>query len=255
VKRWILTILLFLLVVSGGAIVNVAVAWGCIAVAVPRNTEPETHDLGGADAAWPRRVPDQWPAPYRSVSRSHPGGGHISFLGGIFESQQRDVMVVRTAATRLDELDFELLTRRVDFRIDLFAAGWPLRCIGRECWSQSIFEEDSSGKRTLSFVGVGPPSQTAWRIGLPPPTACPGFKRQEDQWKRLPLRPLWLGFAMNTALYAIILWLLIPGPFVLRRLIRLRRGRCPKCGYDLRGAIPGAGGGCPECGWNREVEA
>ena len=28
-KRWIFTILLFLLLVSGGAIVNVAVAWGC----------------------------------------------------------------------------------------------------------------------------------------------------------------------------------------------------------------------------------
>ena len=30
-KRWIFTILLFLILVSGGAIVNVAVAWGCAA--------------------------------------------------------------------------------------------------------------------------------------------------------------------------------------------------------------------------------
>ena len=72
----------------------------------------------------------------------------------------------------------------------------------------------------------------------------------------LPLCPLWPGFAINTLFYAIILWLLIPGPFVLRRVIRIKRGRCPKCGYDLRGAPPevGAGAGCPECGWKRGSE-
>jgi hypothetical protein len=69
----------------------------------------------------------------------------------------------------------------------------------------------------------------------------------------LPLRPIWPGFLINTLFYAVILWLLICGPFVLRRHIRLKRGRCPKCGYDLRGQLPGAG--CPECGWNRQPEA
>ena len=69
----------------------------------------------------------------------------------------------------------------------------------------------------------------------------------------LPYRPIWRGVLINTLFYAVLLWLLIPGPFVLRRLIRLKRGRCPKCGYDLRGQLPGAG--CPECGWNRQPEA
>jgi hypothetical protein len=63
---------------------------------------------------------------------------------------------------------------------------------------------------------------------------------------------MWPGFIINTLFYAIILWLLILGPFVLRRHIRRKRGQCPKCGYDLRG-IPGSG--CPECGWNRQPEA
>ncbi len=39
--------------------------------------------------------------------------------------------------------------------------------------------------------------------------------------------------------------LLIPGPFVLRRLIRQRRGLCPACGYDLKHAEHES---CPECG-------
>lgn len=29
---------------------------------------------------------------------------------------------------------------------------------------------------------------------------------------------------------------------------RERQGRCPKCGYDLKGNLTA---GCPECGWNR----
>ena len=69
----------------------------------------------------------------------------------------------------------------------------------------------------------------------------------------LPLRPLWPGFAINTLCYALLsalLWLLIvQGSGRFRRLLRRRRGHCINCGYDLRGASRGGGGGvCPECG-------
>ena len=57
----------------------------------------------------------------------------------------------------------------------------------------------------------------------------------------LPLRPIWTGFALNTILFAVLLWLL----FALRRMIRHKRGLCVKCAYDLRGADHEA---CPECG-------
>ncbi len=57
------------------------------------------------------------------------------------------------------------------------------------------------------------------------------------------MRPIWPGFAINTLLYAALLWLLIPGPFVLRRFLRLRRGLCPKCAYPI-----GESSVCTECG-------
>ena len=69
------------------------------------------------------------------------------------------------------------------------------------------------------------------------------------QWERrhqsvvFPLRPLWPGFAVNTLFYAGVLWLLIPGPFVLRRFVRVKRGRCVKCGYPM-----GESAVCSECG-------
>ncbi len=59
----------------------------------------------------------------------------------------------------------------------------------------------------------------------------------------LSLRPIWPGFTVNTVFYAVILWLLILGPFVLRRFIRARRGLCPKCAYPM-----GESPICSECG-------
>ena len=68
--------------------------------------------------------------------------------------------------------------------------------------------------------------EMVWRDGtLPLPrwmNARAGF---------VPYRPIWPGFAVNTVFYAVVLWLLIPGPFVLRRFIRVKRGLCPACAY------------------------
>jgi hypothetical protein len=62
-----------------------------------------------------------------------------------------------------------------------------------------------------------------------------------------PLHPTWPGFTFNTLVYAALLWLLIPGPFVLRRflrrVVRVKRGLCPACAYPM-----GEAAVCTECG-------
>ena len=67
-------------------------------------------------------------------------------------------------------------------------------------------------------------------------------------YRDLAVTPIWPGFAINTASYAAILWLITLGPLTARRIIRRKQGRCIKCGYDLRGEFAS---GCPECGWRR----
>jgi len=82
-----------------------------------------------------------------------------------------------------------------------------------------------------------------------------------SDWRALPYQPMWIGLTLDVVIFAIA-WLgVLHGLVPVRSLIRRRRGRCPKCGYDLRGQvvtdvvaeesararIPG----CPECGWNR----
>ncbi len=59
----------------------------------------------------------------------------------------------------------------------------------------------------------------------------------------LPYRPIWPGLIVNTIFYAMILWLVSPAPFALRRFLRVRRGLCPKCAYPM-----GESAVCTECG-------
>jgi hypothetical protein len=67
--------------------------------------------------------------------------------------------------------------------------------------------------------------------------------------KVLPYRPIWSGLLGNTAVYGLF-WALIWSAFhEIRGIVRTARGRCSKCGYDLRGTTSS---GCPECGDGRD---
>lgn len=60
---------------------------------------------------------------------------------------------------------------------------------------------------------------------------------------------IWPGLLMNTLCFAGIIGVFWWAQGAVRRARRRRRGRCVRCGYDLRG---GAGGAvCPECGGTR----
>ena len=93
-------------------------------------------------------------------------------------------------------------------------------------------------RTTWWWLGQNREAITEWCITVP-------WLYQYTRTRALPLLPIWPGFAVNTIFYAAILWPLICGPFVLRRLIRRKRGLCVACGYDLRHADHNA---CPECG-------
>ena len=93
------------------------------------------------------------------------------------------------------------------------------------------------GNRDLRIIEMGWPArciaQTHFRRSwwVPPPSPVQNH------------RPIWGGFIVNTAFYAVVLWLLIPGPFAIRRFIRTKRGLCPKCAYPV-----GESAVCTECG-------
>ena len=115
-------------------------------------------------------------------------------------------------------------------------AGWPLRTLrGRNLVEIEMGETISI---TINAYAADPIQGgivlTQFSIGNP-----------AQSWRALPYQPVWSGIVINTLFYAMLLWMLWLIPFVVRRVIRSKRGLCIKCGYDLRGAEHEV---CPECG-------
>ncbi len=119
-----------------------------------------------------------------------------------------------------------------DMVISLLAGyGWPLVALRYEC------HVPDGDPRTFRCTGI--------KTGFAP------WRVQNSAGildRRIPCRPVWRGLGVNALLYASFVWLLFGGLPALRRYARRRHGRCPKCGYDLRGAEHEV---CPECGVER----
>lgn len=131
----------------------------------------------------------------------------------------------------------------------ILRSGWPMRSLAvREYrrqhdgatlgWDRLGGLDLTGGSMMFSVNGIfqSEPSQEITFIDV-------GIElRPRKQWS-VPVRLEWMGFLINTLLYAVILWIVIVGPRALRRHVRRRRGRCPKCAYPA-----GASAVCTECG-------
>jgi len=225
-KRWVFTILLFLLL---GAIVNVAVAWG-ITTVTPWFGWPSSPGTFSRQFPWPRPVPDHWPKLAIWL--------HFGSFGWDLDQYQ---------ATAVEDRGDAGFWATESIRIEIVRVGWPTRSLRHEGWVDWVHPTGTGDPGYYRFDGQ--PEPTYWSYGIPLKFDRFGFGPRSP--KRLPVHLIWTGFTVNTLFYAIILWLLYRTSSVLRRHIRLKRGRCPNCGYDLRGKHDA---GCPECGWNRPSE-
>ncbi len=226
-KRRIVTILIFLLL---GAMVNVAVAWGC-ALWSPQDASRGEREMD-VQQAWPSYLESLgWPAPNHAVKLHLSGPGDGELGATVIEITGGDS---NAGWSRSDPADQVF----VSLKIRLF--GLPFRALQWELHGVR------AGSRSMEMVQAAA-STAGMRTGIDVSKQAGGIIWQ---MRRLPLTLIWPGFLVNALFYTAILWLLIPGPFVLRRLIRRKRGRCIKCGYDLRGS-PEAG--CPECGSGRDA--
>jgi hypothetical protein len=204
-KRRLLTIAVFLL---AGAVVNVAVAWGLTSLPPPSIT-PSSGVFASLDL---------------KLGRLHYGYAHRTAFG----REYVDLVITYGGPTPQRDLVFS--------DKELRAAAFP-------SWMRIGPTKQWSGLNAASAYGW--PQLALWMAsGGRESTATGGvhvFRFGTDH--RFPATLVSRGFTLNTIFYAAILWLLICGPFVLRRLIRRRRGLCPKCAYPM-----GESATCTECG-------
>ena len=111
-------------------------------------------------------------------------------------------------------------------------AGWPARTVSGQRWTRS--------RGLMGFAVDESKTVCRWSWSLGPAILS---TEEVHEWRLFPLGPLWVGLIVNTLFYAGILWLLIWGGITLRRFIRVKRGRCPKCAYPM-----GESAVCSECG-------
>ena len=226
--RVILVILLILLL---GAIVNVAVAWGMCKFVDMRNAEHHWQD-----SAYIRPPhPHHW---IISIQRHY---GMTSVL-----SSRTNRILDDYSPAELDLMyEGSVLIPFLPPWSDAATIEKPL-----EPMSNHIGMELGEGWPYISMTGqyvvlVGGKVATVEYLRFIIPNGQTLSTLSPYYARAYTLKPYWPGFIVNTIFYGMLLWLLIPGPFVFRRFLRARRGHCLKCAYDLRGVDHEA---CPECG-------
>ena len=223
-----------------GAIVNVAVAWGCAIywedygylwrgeylltnpsrLALPPETKTFwvvlEHDSFSSTVLWGKGFVDTTLRKASTKYMPHiPNWSHIS--------------VPPTMRMNVTEKSY----------------GWPFRTL---YWVETDRFYKRPG-RTYWWTQTGPSrhvatNQHVWIVQKQPWNVWILPNKRSKKFS-LPLAPIWKGVLLNTLFYALLFRLLIITPGRMRRMFRRKRGLCVKCAYDLRGAEHEA---CPECG-------
>ena len=211
--KWARRIFVFLLL---GAILNVAVAWGCVAAGrrarrtyvVYRNPRNGEVPVLGVEATFGFEIAcginDWWMLYATDDGSDQPA----AYLGRAWWPE-----------------------RGVEYGFSTHAAaGWPMLSL-RECVSN--FPNPLVPVADLNSGVATPPASSpvevvSDRIGIP---------------ALLSLRPIVPGFVIDTLLYSGAIVIVLLGGSTLQQLVRRRRSLCAHCGYP-RGTSPV----CTECG-------
>ena len=232
-RRIIITTLICLLL---GALINIVIAWACKIIITPQTDGWESH-VGIA------RLDDHhvW-----QVFASHKPG-RFSIDSVVCDTTVYEISPDDRDDGYEDPASLLQSWNRVPNQNDLTAA------TGQAAW-----EESAAGWPLLSMWSRLTIEDPGHNFVLPNNPRVLTRDELEHGWLLngsalsaqiiLPTGVIWPAFVLNTLFYASIFGALAWTLSALRRHLRRARGRCPACGYNLRGNLTT---GCPECAWNR----
>jgi len=203
---------------SLGILLTVAVAWAAVLLALdPKPGDPVVNTVPLQPVA-PKTESRPDPPYILCVQLRRPGFTRYALLHLDFNRESYEI-------GDASDIDFPVWmisyyirrTTQETEAVDILRAGWPFHALGGYKFEQA--------NQTIEY-GL-------WNI--------PG------SWtvKILPLNVIWSGFILNSLIFGALIWTTFRGPFVLRRQLRIKRGRCAHCGYRLQGLSSNR---CPECG-------
>lgn len=217
-RRWLKLAALFTILIVLGAIVNVAVAWGCGMLRPGARGSSLYNTRGLAQNTWPVSVPLDWPCPsYVGQNRIFGSRILLAWKCDILDSESNHVQSIEPPY----------------WKTLVLQAGLPLNSL------QGYIEKFDLTDSAAGNISPNRSIRYVWLHRLPPRAGWIGRRMLH----LLPTHPIWPGFLLNTLFYAGVLWLLLVGPRVLRRHYRRRRGLCPACAYPI-----GVSSVCTECG-------
>jgi hypothetical protein len=246
--RWLVRICVFVIL---GAIVNVAVAWACAWWVLPQYVEVQRLP---PSTFWNRaeRLAGAERSQLVGVWRGFGVKNHVLFpmdwnkySENVTEPNLALVLDSMLRATPVNDAGMHGVLAREWGGVSWgtgnstpamrVSAGWPSPCL-RGWGPAAAWFRPSLGAPLIATTRQG--EQAIVRVRT---------LDSRDIVHLLPWSPIRPGFAINTVFYAGLLWLLFAAPFALRRRLRIKRGLCPTCAYDLRGSVRGSQQ-CPECG-------
>ncbi len=187
-KRAIRRIVLFLLL---GAIVNVAVAWGCV-VTFPIALRPGEITIRELSADY-----QQVQCIQRTFGRTRETWGERYALPVVIDS-----------GSPFGQLPSVSSWERT---------GWPLRALQCSTSAHELAYTTDAGE----VLAAGSEGVIDQGLELSPEQfAVSTSPLSVATWRALPLRPIWPGFGVNTIIYAALAWLFFRGLFQARRCIR-----------------------------------
>ena len=237
-KRWRRTLLLAAMLLLA-PLLTIATAFAASSL---RLGETYARD---DSAAWPMATGTKaWPPPHFGGVAHGLGFDQGHWTCTEFNAfEMSDDVVVRQPEPARQIGDVE------DFEVEIHRSGWPARCLQWFIVRRTLngAPTETRGPTWLRQSWLEVPWMNASPGVLPGGVSFPDPSLERG----LPIAPIWTGFLFNTLFYAALLYaaiLALPLSLVpLRRRLRARRGRCPKCNYDLAGLT----GPCPECGGER----
>ena len=185
-------------------------------------------DAGGSTGQWAKNKADQWLTREEQRRADQPDAPLVrlqtTVVPGPARAGQPTVRFQGTGLPSIAASANAVLIHRT-------SVGWPKRSISR-----AETTETATGTRMQFFN---------WTT----------ISRMVDGWQgrvsiplELPLRPIWPGLLLNTTFYGALWALPLFGLPLVKQSRRRRKGRCPRCNYDLKRHLEQ---GCPECGWGK----